>query len=80
MIKLVLTDMDDTLIQPGINGPATKPLEVFIPSMGRVGTFGRVSGCKPPAMAGMVKNLSEVFSTVAFLNTKVRLVDADKAP
>ena len=62
MIKLVLTDMDDTLIPAGCNGASDYAIE-GIHAMQAAGLhFGPVSGRQPSAMGWMFKNRSECYS------------------
>mgnify|MGYP002223894585 CR=1 FL=1 len=68
MIKLVLTDMDDTLIPAGHDGASDYAIE-GIHAMQAAGLhFGPVSGRQPSAMGWMFKNRSECYSTGAFCN------------
>ncbi len=75
MIKLVLTDMDDTLIPAGHDGASDYAIE-GIHAMQAAGLhFGPVSGRQPSAMGWMFENRSECFSTGAFCNGQVMFVD-----
>lgn len=77
MIKLVLTDMDDTLIPAGHDGASDYAIE-GIHAMQVAGLhFGPVSGRQPSAMGWMFKNRSECFSTGAFCNGQVMFVDGE---
>ena len=77
MIKLVLTDMDDTLIPAGHDGASDYAIE-GIHAMQATGLhFGPVSGRQPSAMGWMFKNRSECFSTGAFCNGQVMFVDGE---
>lgn len=77
MIKLVLTDMDDTLIPAGRDGASDYAIE-GIHAMQAAGLhFGPVSGRQPSAMGWMFKNCSECFSTGAFCNGQVMFVDGE---
>ena len=77
MIKLVLTDMDDTLIPAGHDGASDYAIE-GIHAMQAAGLhFGPVSGRQPSAMGWMFKNHSECFSTGAFCNGQVMFVDGE---
>ena len=77
MIKLVLTDMDDTLIPAGHDGASDYAIE-GIHAMQAAGLhFGPVSGRQPSAMGWMFKNRSECFSTGAFCNGQVMFVDGE---
>ncbi len=77
MIKLVLTDMDDTLIPAGHDGASDYAIE-GIHAMRAAGLhFGPVSGRQPSAMGWMFKNRSECFSTGAFCNGQVMFVDGE---
>ena len=59
MIKLVLTDMDDTLIPAGHDGASDYAIE-GIHAMQAAGLhFGPVSGRQPSAMGWMFRNRSE---------------------
>ena len=65
MIKLVLTDMDDTLIPAGHDGASDYAIE-GIHAMQEAGLhFGPVSGRQPSAMGWMFRNRAECFSTGA---------------
>ena len=71
MIKLVLTDMDDTLIPAGHDGASDYAIE-GIHAMQAAGLhFGPVSGRQPSAMGWMFRNRAECFSTGAFCNGHV---------
>ena len=75
MIKLVLTDMDDTLIPAGHDGASDYAIE-GIHAMQAAGLhFGPVSGRQPSAMGWMFRNCVECFSTGAFCNGQVMFVD-----
>ena len=75
MIKLVLTDMDDTLIPAGHDGASDYAIE-GIHAMQAAGLhFGPVSGRQPSAMGWMFRNCAECFSTGAFCNGQVMFVD-----
>lgn len=75
MIKLVLTDMDDTLIPAGHDGASDYAIE-GIHAMRAAGLhFGPVSGRQPSAMGWMFRNCVECFSTGAFCNGQVMFVD-----
>ena len=77
MIKLVLTDMDDTLIPAGHDGASDYAIE-GIHAMRAAGLhFGPVSGRQPSAMGWMFKNRSECYSTGAFCNGQVMFVDGE---
>ena len=77
MIKLVLTDMDDTLIPAGHDGASDCAIEA-IHAMQAAGLhFGPVSGRQPSAMSWMFRNRSECFSTGAFCNGQVMFVDGE---
>ena len=77
MIKLVLTDMDDTLIPAGHDGASDYAIE-GIHAMQAAGLhFGPVSGRQPSAMGWMFKNRSECYSTGAFCNGQVMFVDGE---
>ena len=77
MIKLVLTDMDDTLIPAGHDGASDYAIE-GIHAMQAAGLhFGPVSGRQPSAMGWMFRNRSECFSTGAFCNGQVMFVDGE---
>ena len=77
MIKLVLTDMDDTLIPAGHDGASDCAIE-GIHAMQAAGLhFGPVSGRQPSAMSWMFRNRSECFSTGAFCNGQVMFVDGE---
>lgn len=77
MIKLVLTDMDDTLIPAGQDGASDYAIE-GIHAMQAAGLhFGPVSGRQPSAMGWMFRNRSECFSTGAFCNGQVMFVDGE---
>ena len=77
MIKLVLTDMDDTLIPAGHDGASDYAIE-GIHAMQAAGLhFGPVSGRQPSAMSWMFRNRSECFSTGAFCNGQVMFVDGE---
>ena len=77
MIKLVLTDMDDTLIPAGQDGASDYAIG-GIHAMQAAGLhFGPVSGRQPSAMGWMFKNRSECFSTGAFCNGQVMFVDGE---
>lgn len=77
MIKLVLTDMDDTLIPAGHAGVSDYAIE-GIHAMQTAGLhFGPVSGRQPSAMGWMFNNRSECFSTGAFCNGQVMFVDGE---
>lgn len=61
MIKLVLTDMDDTLIPAGHDGASDYAIE-GIHAMQAAGLhFGPVSGRQPSAMGWMFNNRTECF-------------------
>ena len=78
MIKLVLTDMDDTLIPAGHDGASDCAIE-GIHAMQAAGLhFGPVSGRQPSAMSWMFRNRSECFSTGAFCNGQVMFVDGEQ--
>lgn len=77
MIKLVLTDMDDTLIPAGHDGASDYAIE-GIHAMQAAGLhFGPVSGRQPSAMGWMFRNRAECFSTGAFCNGQVMFVDGE---
>ena len=77
MIKLVLTDMDDTLIPAGQDGASDYAIE-GIHAMQAAGLhFGPVSGRQPSAMGWMFRNRAECFSTGAFCNGQVMFVDGE---
>lgn len=77
MIKLVLTDMDDTLIPAGHDGASDYAIE-GIHAMQAAGLhFGPVSGRQPSAMGWMFKNRSGCYSTGAFCNGQVMFVDGE---
>lgn len=64
MIKLVLTDMDDTLIPAGHDGASDYAIE-GIHAMQAAGLhFGPVSGRQPSAMGWMFKTVPSVFRPV----------------
>ena len=79
MIKLALTDMDDTLVAAGRDGASKRAVDA-IRSMQAAGLhFGPVSGRQPGAMGWMFEGHPECFSTGAFCNGQVMFVDGEVA-
>ena len=79
MIKLALTDMDDTLVAAGRDGASERAVDA-IHAMQAAGLHvGPVSGRQPGAMGWMFGGRSECFSTGAFCNGQVIFVDGEVA-
>lgn len=79
MIKLALTDMDDTLVAAGHDGASDHAIDA-IHAMQTAGLhFGPVSGRQPGAMGWMFGGRAECFSTGAFCNGQVIFVDGEVA-
>ena len=77
MIKLVLTDMDDTLIPAGAKGASRHAID-GIHAMQEAGLrFGPVSGRQPEAMRWMFEGHPECYATGAFCNGQVMFVDGE---
>ena len=77
MIKLVLTDMDDTLIPAGHDGASDCAIE-GIHAMQAAGLhFGPVSGRQPSAMSWMFRNRSGVLLDRCVLQRRVMFVDGE---
>lgn len=77
MIKLVLTDMDDTLVAAGNDGVSQHAID-GIHAMQAAGLhFGPVSGRQPGAMGWMFKGHDECHATGAFSNGQVMFIDGE---
>lgn len=79
MIKLALTDMDDTLIAAGHDGVSDRAVDAIHAVQGAGLHFGPVSGRQPGAMGWMFEGHPECFSTGAFCNGQVVFVDGEVA-
>ena len=79
MIKLVLTDMDDTLIPAGASRVSARAIEAIHAVQAAGVHFGPVSGRQPDAMGWMFPENPECYATGAFCNGQVMIVDGDVA-
>lgn len=77
MIKLVLTDMDDTLIPAGAPRVSDRAIEAIHAVQDAGVHFGPVSGRQPDAMGWMFPGHPECYATGAFCNGQVMIVDGD---
>ena len=79
MIKLALTDIDDTLVAAGQDGASRHAIDA-IHAMQAAGLhFGPVSGRQPGAMGWVFGGHAECHATGAFCNGQVMFVDGDVA-
>lgn len=77
MIKLALTDMDDTFIAKGNDGASQHAIDA-IHAVQEAGLhFGPVSGRQPSAMSWMFGGHAECCATGAFANGEVIMVDGE---
>ena len=80
MIKLVLTDMDDTLIPAGRNGASDYAIE-GIHAMQAAGLhFGPVSGRQPSAMGWMFKIVPSAIRPAHSVTARSCLSTARRSP
>lgn len=77
MIKLALTDMDDTLIAAGNPGASAHAIEAIHAVQAAGLHFGPVSGRQPCAMSWMFEGHAECCATGAFSNGQVVFVDGE---
>ena len=77
MIKLVLSDMDDTLIPAGAPRVSARAIEAIHAAQAAGVHFGPVSGRQPDAMGWMFPENPECYATGAFCNGQVMIVDGD---
>lgn len=77
MIKLVLTDMDDTLIPAGAPRVSARAIDAIHVAQKAGVHFGPVSGRQPDAMEWMFPQNPECYATGAFCNGQVMIVDGD---
>lgn len=77
MIKLVLTDMDDTLIPAGAPHVSARAIEAIHAAQDAGVHVGPVSGRQPDAMRWMFPHNPECYATGAFCNGQVMIVDGD---
>ena len=77
MIKLALTDMDDTLVAAGNPGASAHAIEAIHAVQAAGLHFGPVSGRQPCAMSWMFDGHAECCSTGAFSNGQVVFVDGE---
>ena len=79
MIKLALTDMDDTLVAAGNDGASGHAIEAIHAMQEKGLHFGPVSGRQPGAMGWMFDGHPECYATGAFCNGQVMFVDGELA-
>lgn len=75
MIKLVLTDLDDTLIPAGSDGATPRALAAIGRMLEHGVRFGPVSGRTPQAMGWMFGGQQACYATGAFVNGQVVRLD-----
>ena len=77
MIKLVLTDLDDTLIPAGSDGASKRAIQAIHALLDRGIHFGPVSGRTPQAMGWMFGGDEACYATGAFVNGQVVRLDGE---
>ena len=77
MIKLVLTDMDDTLIPAGASRVSDRAIGAIHAAQAAGVHVGPVSGRQPQSMEWMFPGHAECFATGAFCNGQVMIVDGE---
>ena len=77
MIKLALTDMDDTLVAAGNDGVSEHAIDAIHAMLEAGLRFGPVSGRQPGAMDWMFKGHAECHATGAFSNGQVICADGE---
>ena len=77
MIKLVLTDMDDTLVPAGAAGASAHAIDGINAALTAGVHFGPVSGRQPEAMKWMFEGHPECYATGAFCNGQLGFLDGE---
>lgn len=77
MIKLVLTDLDDTLIPAGSDGASERALQAIHALLDQGIRFGPVSGRTPQAMGWMFGGDEACYATGALVNGQVVRLDGE---